>query len=299
MKVLSLFDGMSCGQIALNQLGYQVDYYASEIKKHAIKCTLHNFPSTIEIGDIKLVSYKDGVLSTQNGSYNIDHIDLLIGGSPCQDLSGLMSDRKGLSGDKSSLFWEYVRILRETEPTYFMLENVGSMDIKDAQIITSTLGVNGFRINSALVSAQERDRIYWTNIPGDTIDLFGEKHINMPRDRHILLSDIIESGYTDRDKAFCLTARGGYRWGDLFINDKYLEPNLQKRLRKRYKKGFDTVIFEGDNVRLLTRREIERLQTVPEGYTDCLKYTDAFNVLGDGWTIEVIKHIFKNLPKNI
>ncbi|KAA6324376.1 DNA (cytosine-5)-methyltransferase 3B [termite gut metagenome] len=120
MVVLSVFDGMSCGQIALKELGFPVSkYYASEIKDHAIKCTKTNFPNTVHIGDICKVSYKDGILETENGIFEVGKIDLFIGGSPCQDVSNLMPDRQGLAGTQSSLFWEYVRLLHETKPQYF------------------------------------------------------------------------------------------------------------------------------------------------------------------------------------
>lgn len=214
MTVLSLFDGMSCGQIALKQLGITpAHYYAAEIKKHAISVTQANFPSTVQIGDVRKVSYKNGVLTSENGIYNAGRIDLLIGGSPCQDLSIQMADRKGLAGDKSSLFWEYVRIMREVRPRYFLLENVASMPTHDAAIITKTMGVAGVCINSALVSAQSRNRYYWTNIPGTGSDLFNTGLIEQPADRKIMLKDILEHGRTDRQKAFCLTARGGGAMG--------------------------------------------------------------------------------------
>ncbi len=165
---------MSCGQIALNKLGIIPEkYYASEIKPSAIKVTKYNFSDTIHIGDVKKVSYKNGVLETERGNYDIGHVDLLIGGSPCQDLSGMNKKKVGLKGEKSSLFWEYARIKKEVLPTFFMLENVGSMPYNDAMAITKEMGVNGVRIDSSLVSAQLRDRIYWTNIPGSGTNLFG------------------------------------------------------------------------------------------------------------------------------
>lgn len=224
MNVLSLFDGMSCGQIALNQLGLQpARYYAAEIKKHAIKVTLANYPDTVEVGDVRKISYKDGVLHTENGDYEAGRIDLLIGGSPCQDLSIQMADRKGLAGDKSSLFWEYVRIMREVQPRFFLLENVASMPAHDAAIITKTMGVAGVCINSALVSAQTRNRYYWTNIPGTGYDLFNTGLISQPADRNIMLKDILEHGRTDRKKAYCLTARGG-GVGRISIKTKNINP---------------------------------------------------------------------------
>ena len=161
MKVLSLFDGLSCCRIALDRVGVTVDsYYASEIKKSAIKVTKHNYPDTIHIGDVTKVSFKDGILYTENGNYEVGHIDLLAGGSPCQDLSSMNKKQVGLSGEKSTLFWEYARILKEVNPTYFLLENVGSMPYSDAMEITKEMGVDGIRINSSLVSDQLRDRKY-------------------------------------------------------------------------------------------------------------------------------------------
>ena len=229
ITVLSLFDGMSCGQIALNQLGLQpAHYYAAEIKKHAIKVTLANYPDTIEIGDVRKVSYRNGVLFTEAGEYEAGRIDLLIGGSPCQDLSIQMADRKGLAGDKSSLFWEYVRILKEVKPRFFLLENVASMPTHDAAIITKTMGVAGVCINSALVSAQSRNRYYWTNIPGTGSDLFNSGIIEQPADRKIMAKDILEHGHTDRKKFFCLTARGGGGVGRISTKTKSIKPTTYR-----------------------------------------------------------------------
>jgi len=294
MVVLSLFDGMSCGQIALTQLGFKIDkYFASEIKKISIKVTKHNFPDTIHIGDVTKVSFKDGILYTENGNYEVGHIDLLCGGSPCQDLSGMNKKQVGLAGAKSSLFWEYARIKKEVNPTYFLLENVGSMPYVDAMEITKEMGVDGVRINSSLVSAQQRDRIYWTNIPGSGTYLFGGGQIEQPEDKKIMLKDILESGYTDLSKSNCVIARYAYSWKHVLKDEKFKLDHIQKQLIKRHNKGFTTLINEDGYMRLLSRRELEKLQTVPIGYTDILDYADSANVLGDGWTVEVIKHIFQ------
>ena len=293
MVVLSLFDGMSCGQIALTQLGFKIDkYFASEIKKISIKVTKHNFPDTIHIGDVTKVSFKDGILYTENGNYEVGHIDLLCGGSPCQDLSGMNKKQVGLAGAKSSLFWEYARIKKEVNPTYFLLENVGSMPYADAMEITKEMGVDGIRINSSLVSAQLRDRIYWTNIKGYGIDLFGNNYIEQPIDRKIKLKDILENGYTDKEKAVALLARA--YWATCPTDPYKLKRHLFKRQKKQFLnvKWANTNMTE-ENVLMLSQREQERLQTVPEGYTDCLTMREASNVLGDGWTVEVIKHIFQ------
>lgn len=294
MVVLSLFDGMSCGQIALKELGTIPDkYYASEIKPSAIKVTKANFPNTIHIGDVRKISYKDGFLSTENGIFQVGKIDLLIGGSPCQDLSGMNRNQIGLIGDKSSLFWEYDRIKKEVCPTFFMLENVGSMPYNDAMVITKEFGIDGIRINSSLVSAQQRDRIYWTNIPGDGVDLFGGWKIQQPKDKNIKFKDILESGYVDMDKSLALLARH-------YLACPMNEEKIKKYLLKRHKKSFVNVKWSDksmsdDSIEMLTQTEMERLQTVPDGYTKCLTHREASNVLGDGWTIEVIKHILKYL----
>ncbi len=293
MKVLSLFDGMSCCRIALDRVGVTVDsYYASEIKKSAIKVTKHNYPDTIHIGDVTKVSFKDGILYTENGNYEVGHIDLLAGGSPCQDLSSMNKKQVGLSGEKSTLFWEYARILKEVNPTYFLLENVGSMPYSDAMEITKEMGVDGIRINSSLVSAQLRDRIYWTNIQGSGTDIFGRRYIELPIDRNISFQSILESGYTNREKSLALLARQYIACPKGKTKNKFLF--------NRSKKGFVNVKYNSrnmtiDNVEMLTRRELERLQTVPEGYTDCLSFLEASNVLGDGWTVDVICHILKHM----
>lgn len=183
MNVLSLCDGMSCGQIAFEKLGIKVDkYYASEIKDIAIKATKHYFPDTIHIGDVTKVSYKDGVLYTEIGNFETK-IDIVIFGSPCQSFSRAMkSDKKiGLEDmQRSGLFFECHRVLKEVNPKYFLMENVVMKD-EDEQVISNIMGVKPIRINSSLVSAQLRDRYYWTNIPNVTI----------PVDKGIKLQDVI------------------------------------------------------------------------------------------------------------
>ena len=179
MNVLSLFDGISCGQVALERAGIKVDnYFASEIKKHAIGVTQKHFPNTIQIGDVTKVKYKDGILYTENGVFKVGKINLLIGGSPCQNFSvarACMYEIDGLKGDKSKLFYEYLRILKEVNPDYFLLENV-KMKKESYEELNSYLGVKGIPINSELVSFQKRPRIYWSNIPNITIP--EDKHIN-------------------------------------------------------------------------------------------------------------------------
>lgn len=284
MVVLSLFDGMSCGQIALNQLGIKIEkYFAAEIKPHAIKCTQYNFPQTIQIGDVRKVSYKDGILTTANGLFEVGKIDLLIGGSPCQDLSVLMRNRKGLKGEKSSLFYEWLRIKEETTPRNFMLENVASMRVEEKNAIDELLGVTGIFINSALFSAQFRKRYYWTNLDVD---------LNI-KDKGIELQSILESGYTDRKKSVCIVRN---YVGSVQSSNK---ESFIKMCLNRSKKGFLTVVLEEkgnpNSVRLFTQTELERLQTIPVGYTSCVTYQEAADLIGDGWNVETVKHILKGL----
>lgn len=284
MVVLSLFDGMSCGQIALNQLGIKIEkYFAAEIKPHAIKCTQYNFPQTIQIGDVRKVSYKDGILTTANGLFEVGKIDLLIGGSPCQDLSVLMRNRKGLKGEKSSLFHEWLRIKEETTPRNFMLGNVASMRVEEKNTIDELLGVTGIFINSALFSAQFRKRYYWTNLDVD---------LNI-KDKGIELQSILESGYTDRKKSVCIVRNYA---GSVQSSNK---ESFIKMCLNRSKKGFLTVVFEEkgnpNSVRLFTQTELERLQTIPVGYTSCVTYQEAADLIGDGWNVETVKHILKGL----
>lgn len=284
MNVLSLFDGMSCGQIALQKAGIKVNkYFASEIKPHAIKVTQHNFPNTIQLGSVLDVKASD-----------LPKIDLLIGGSPCQDFSSANKEKLGLQGEKSGLFYEYLRLLKECEPKYFLLENV-AMDDYSYAAISEMLGTYPTNINSELVSGQLRQRSYWTNIGPEHRDLFGNRYsmIPQPRNKKIKLQDLLENGYTDRLKARC-------------ILESESRPLVSKdKLFRRYNElGFINIVFDNpdckynDNIRILTQTELERLQTVPEGYTSILKRNDAACLLGDGWTVDVIAHILSFIPKN-
>jgi DNA (cytosine-5)-methyltransferase 3A len=276
MNVLSLFDGISCGQIALNRANIPYDnYYASEIKPHAIKCTLDNYPNTIQLGDILNLKGSD-----------LPKIDLLIGGSPCKGISRLNKNQEGLEHSESRLFWEYIRLLDEVKPKYYLLENThGNKEATNT--ITETLGIKPISINSKLVSAQNRPRYYWTNIPD----------IKQPLDKGITTNDIfdysgvladecrvrwlnsesgkksVENGYTKVNpypKSGCLTALGHKKW-----NENYL-----------YRDGV---------YKYLSQTEIEKLQTLPVGYTKILSYNEAYDCIGDGWTVDVIAHILKNI----
>jgi DNA (cytosine-5)-methyltransferase 3A len=399
MNVLSLFDGMSCCQQALERAGHKVTtYYASEVDKYAIQVTQANYPNTIQLGDVRNV----------NG-YELGHIDVLAGGSPCQSFS-FAGKRKGMSTKceieiytlekylelksqnfefegQSYLFWEYMRILNELRTinpnTKFLLENV-LMGEKWQKILTRAIGINPIMIKSALVSAQNRKRLYWTNIGAESDGLFGDLvcKIPQPKDKGILLKDILETDVpgkyflsdaivdymkrhnnTDFDtdkKSTCLmssyykqdrdskyivhntmpksskTGKGGtgplsrndgktycLDTGStnaveiiLTSNDKRLKQTIQtnnlilgeikaldiynQSIHNRYPtlkdpKHNDRALFDGRRIRRLTPTECERLQTVTDGYTAHVSDTQRYKMLGNGWTVDVIAHIFKYL----
>ena len=417
MNVLSLFDGMSCGQQALERAGIKIDkYFASEIDKYAIKVTMANYPNTIQLGSVVGV---DG--------YSLPKIDLLIGGSPCQSFS-FAGKRKGMSTKdeqeiltldhylqlkaeqyefegQSYLFWEYMRLLNEVKPTYFLLENV-LMGEKWEKVLTKAIGVKPIEINSALVSGQNRRRLYWTNIGMKPSGLFGdlESIIQQPKDKGILLKDILESEVDEKyfltdkmlnyftanndiqqnkgygfsftttegnKKAFAITTKECNRIDDNFIripeatkkgyveikpgdcfdaenlnsetrrgrlmeeksnclmakktDFMYYEPKDRKIIHKGNLYGQTTrwgiydkdgisptitasmgmggghipmieqSIVKSGRIRRLTPIECERLQTVKDNYTDCVSDSQRYKMLGNGWTVDVIAHIFSYL----
>jgi len=290
MNVLSLFDGMSTLQLALKNQGFKVEnYYASEIKPYAIKLTKYHFPNTIQLGDI-----------TKWKEWNIDwkSIDFIGSGSPCQDLS-IAGKRAGIKGDRSSLFFTFVEILNHVrqfnQNVLFLQENVGSASKLDIGIMSRALGVYPIRINSNLLTAQNRDRYYWTNIRTKQDGMFGDivSDIPQPEDKGIMLKDIIESGTIDKDKSNAILQRYGYSFG---YKDQ-LQPNAQKFLKERTKLGMYTSIQENGFLRKLTQTELERLQGFSDGYTSILSYNQAASVLGDGWTLPVIEYILTFINK--
>lgn len=195
INVLSLFDGISCARVAIDRIGIKINsYYASEIDKYAIQTNLKNWPNTIQLGDIRTINTP--MLLCKG-------IDLMIGGSPCQDLS-IAGKRKGLEGERSSLFWEYVRVLNEVQPRYFILENVNSMPREVKEIITKTLGIEPVMINASLVSAQNRKRLFW--IGKRVGNQYKQVEITEPTDKGILLKDILENADTDRLKSYAIDA---------------------------------------------------------------------------------------------
>jgi len=273
-NVLSLFDGMSCGQLALDALGVKVgNYFASEIDSHAIRIAKKNYPNTKHIGSVLDVKGSD-----------LPKIDLLIGGSPCQSFSNA-GDGSGMDG-KSKLFWEFVRVLKETKPTYFLLENV-KMKKELEKIITDTLGVEPIAINSRLLTAQNRPRLYWTNIP----------NVVQPIDRGIVLKDILEDQVDEKfylsDKAIDYMSRlrnGKPRW------EYHTNPLDGKSacLTANMFKGVPYGVIK-EKMRRLTPIECERLQSVPDNYTEGVSNTQRFKMLGNGGTIDVIAHILNEM----
>lgn len=277
-NVLSLFDGMSCGQIALNRAGIEYDnYYASEIDKHAISVTQHNYPKTIQIGDVTKIKSND-----------LSDIDLLIGGSPCQGFS-FAGKQLNFNDPRSKLFFEYVRLLKEIKPKWFLLENV-VMKKQSENIITSCLEVDPIKINSSLVSAQTRNRLYWTNIP----------NITQPDDRHFTFIDVKDTDENNykflSDKQHLKIENKEYVWKSYykFIKDCDKVPCLMAQI------GSDAPrTIHNNKIRYLTPLEWERLQTVPDNYTSCVNTNHRYKMLGNGWTVDVISHILSKISEDI
>ncbi|RLC69234.1 MAG: hypothetical protein DRH97_00040 [Chloroflexi bacterium] len=306
MNVLSLFDGMSCGRIALERAGIKVNnYFAAEIDKYAIKVSKANWPDIEHLGDV-----------TNNCFWDLPKIDLLIGGSPCQGFS-FSGKQLNFDDPRSKLFFSFIDCLNAFKPKYFFLENV-RMKKESERVITKLLGVDPIKINSALVSAQNRKRLYWTNIPG----------ICQPNDKGIILRDILENGENfvyqrargnnpgglRSDKSPCM---GASSWQH---NVKVLSKAALVRIeRKNYSKpkimpektgtlntvnnapklcfdsGSTLIPVGGGDYRMLVPVECERLQTVPDNYTNHVSKTQRYKMLGNCWTIDVIVHIFKGL----
>ena len=278
------------GRIALDRAGIRVDkYFASEIDKNAIKCSTNNRNDIIHIGDIRNVSYIDGVLRTENGNYEIPHIDLLMSGTPCQSFSlANVYNRNGLDG-KSGIFLEALRILREVNPTYFLFENV-RMGKESKSQLDEFLGVNGVEINSKLVSYQNRPRIYWTNFP-----------IIIPEDMNISFQDYIERntnvGKLNKSKYYLkmwADGKGNNSIKGGCLNVTHADKIMCITTEQRRCPNAGLVECE-DFCRILTQRELELAQTLPVGYTSGFSYNQAQKLIGNGWTINVIVHLLKHL----
>lgn len=264
ITVLSLFDGIACGRVALDRAGIPVKrYIASEIEPNAVKVAMSNWPSIEQIGDVTKIDIEC-----------LPRIDLLIGGSPCQGFS-VMGKQQNFEDPRSRLFWEYVKILKATKPKYFLLENV-KMKQEYFDIITEAVGVQPRIINSRLVSGQNRVRAYWTNIDFPELT-----------DKGISFQDVLESGYTNRDKSLCLLE-----------SEKRLCISSADLYRRNSTKSQGNIVFFSKDfnpekgVRMLTQYEVERLQTLPNGYTRAVNRNVAAGLCGNGWTVDVIAHIF-------
>jgi DNA (cytosine-5)-methyltransferase 3A len=340
MNVLSLFNGMNTGRQALENVGIKVEkYYSSEIKSYAIELTQHHFPDTIQVGD---------VTNWKNWDIDWKSIDLVLSGSPCQDLSSA-GKRAGINGAKSSLFFVFVEILEHIKTlnpkVLFLQENVGSASKLDVGIMSRALGVYPVRINSSLVTAQLRNRYYWSNIKTKQTFFDIVTDIPQPKDRGIMFKDIITNGFVDKDKSFTLLEHVEKSFG----HKNRLSEKAQKYIKSREKfgvsliyevgnelrcktntlKGFDVItendcidlsfptsktrrgritkgknpcLMESNNnlysykdgiVRIVNKIEMCRLQGFPDNYCDIISTKHAGSLLGDGWTLPIIEHIFK------
>ena len=354
MNVVSYFDGGSCGQIALDELNIKVDnYFAYEIKSHAIKLTQENYPNTKQMGSVLDVDFN-----------KLPQIDLFIGGSPCQSFS-VAGDGTGFNG-KSGLFWEFVKAKEFLKPKHFFLENV-KMKKEWEQVITDALGVEPIAINSKLFTAQNRPRLYWTNIPfdkniidkevylKDVLELETTEPLKNGIDRIKIIEKVIVRKYnvdieglktllkdsknkTIREIATelnekkttvehwfrndkCFSIPDPSIWFQLKACLNITETKFDKPICEFIEKDnvFDMsnrvykingkaptltasnkkvrVIDDNGNIAILNKTHFEKLQTMPIGYTDCLTENQAMNIIGDGWTVDVIKHFLKNIPQ--
>jgi DNA (cytosine-5)-methyltransferase 3A len=296
MNVLSLFDGMSCGQIALNKAGIKYDnYFASEVEKQAIEVTMKNYPNTKQLGDVTKVKVD-----------KLPKIDLLIGGSPCQGFS-FAGKRLNFDDPRSSLFFEYFRLLKECKPKYFLLENV-KMKKEYQDIITKYLGVEPILINSARLTAHDRKRLYWTNIP----------NIIQPQDKEIYLKDILDKetdeslylrsdisnryiptkNYTPKPEKSCVIGKLSKYQGDRVFDINCKASSLSASGGNNGGGGCNIIHDPKTNkLRKLSVSECEKLQGVPSGYMDGFKPSAMYKALGNGWTVDVIAHILKNIKK--
>lgn len=315
MNVLSLFDGISCGRLALDRAGVKYEnYFASEIDDYAILIAQKNFPDTKHLGDVTKVFSED-----------LPKIDLIIGGSPCQGFS-FAGKQLNFDDPRSKLFFEFVRLLRECQPKYFLLENV-PMKQEFIDIISNFLGVEPIMINSALVSAQNRKRLYWTNIP----------NVTQPKDRNIKLKDIIlkdaypvvlhnlyrgfgeKKNRVSTEKSPTLrTPAGGGHIPSLLLSEKALaymdrqtkdgrthwdfkhysdiRNDKSSAVVANFFKGVPYNVLKDERcIRKFHPIECERLQTLPDNYTEGVSDTQRYKMIGNGWTVDVIAHIFKGL----
>ena len=310
MKIVtvSTFDGMSCGRLALDKVKNLkvLRYYSSEIKSHALKVSNENYPEDTKyrLGDITKIDGKK-LRKKIRKKFGKNVKILLIGGSPCQDFSGANSNRLGVNGVKSGLFYEYVRLKQELKPDYFLLENVRMLK-EHQDIVSNELGVEPIVIQSSKVVPQLRHRLYWCNWNVSDIPI-----------NEVKLNDILESGYSDRNKSRALLESESrplstpikmvHRYFStgfttlIFKSKEHFE-QVKKHYNKNFKghtakeidvliQNMDLSIYKG--VRYMNSTEREICQGVPKGYTSKLNEKDSACLLGDGWTISVISHILK------
>lgn len=283
MKILSLFDGISCGMIALERVGIDVErYVAYEIDKYAIQISKKNYPQIEHCGDVTKADF------TQYKGF-----DLLIGGSPCQDLCG-MGSREGLAGEKSKLFFEFVRAMEEVKPQYFLLENNASMTKENRDIISSYIGCEPVLINSADFSAQTRKRLYWTNIPVEEWEI-----------KNVLLFDIAQS--IEQKQEFLITEKVNKYRSEEYKGRKIQKTvlasirQLSEKSRCLSTRSCDVgsnsglCLLQNGEYYVATPIECERLQTLPDNYTLGISNPQRYKCIGNGWTVDVIAHIFKGL----
>lgn len=310
MNVLSLFDGLSSGRIALERAGIKVtNYFASEIDKYAIKVSQHNWRDVTHVGDVTKISFANGILYTEVGEFKVGNIDLVIAGSPCQGFS-MAGKQLAFDDERSKLYFVFERILKEIQTenpgVKFLLENV-KMKQEYKDVITDRLGVSPVYINSKAVSAQSRGRDYWSNL-----------QIMQPLDKRILCKDILSSykevaptvdQITSQLNGILSTSkyRDNYTWnydsaGRILVK----RPDGLKIQRiGRVAHGNSKVeivtcvttpyVWDGELIRRVTPEECEKLQTVPVGYTSCVSDSQRYKMLGNGWTVDVISHILKGL----
>ena len=289
MNVLSLFDGMSCGQIALNKLGVKYDnYFASEIDNYSIQVTQKNYPNTKQIGSVTEVNGED-----------LPKIDLLFGGSPCQSFSNA-GNGTGFNG-KSGLFWEYVRVLEEVKPKYFLLENV-KMKKEWQDVISKALGVEPKKINSKYFVAQNRERLYWTNFPINDYEKIIKNKLN-----DILENNVDESYYLTEKQLSKLDLDFNFSVNDIIRHKagKHQQDNIYRydgimcclsAATHGAARHLTKTLLPSGRIRRLTEIECEKLQGIPFNYTKGVSSSKRYEMLGNGWTVDVIAHIFKNIP---
>lgn len=327
IKVLSLFDGISGARQVLKELNIDCAYYASEIDKFAIEVSKNNHPDIIQIGNVKGIIIEDDYIfynqdndPMQNGGSFKSDMDLLIGGSPCQDLSVAKRNGKGLEGERSGLFYEYLRILHKVKPRYFVLENVASMKKTEKDKISLSLGLEPIMINSALLTAQQRKRLYWVGKLQED-GSYKKIEISQPEDKGILLKDILEDGDTEKLKSYCITAT----YSRACPKDYFEHGQRQLVFKKPVKvghfnkggqgdrvyssdgksvclsangggRGAKTGLYEIKNmVRKLTPIECARLQGYPDFYHNKISNSQAYKCYGNSFTVPVIKHILQHL----